>query len=99
MIENYDLLMSHYHKKMDDVLSAQDEWHKRRYNGIGGSEMAAVLGISKYQSAYDLWLVYNNRFLYECSINHQYYGCYDDCNVRTKCYCIVYLVQRCEKRP
>lgn len=61
MIENYEALMSKYHKRMDEVLSAQDEWHQRRYNGIGGSEMAAVLGISKYQSAYDLWQVKTGR--------------------------------------
>ena len=61
MIENYEFLMGQYHQKMKPVLSAQDEWHRRRFNGIGGSEMASVLGISKYQSAYDLWLVKTGR--------------------------------------
>lgn len=32
------------------------EWHAARKNGIGGSEIAAILGLSKWQSRYSLWL-------------------------------------------
>jgi putative phage-type endonuclease len=32
-----------------------DEWHAARANGIGGSEIAAVLGISPYESPFSLW--------------------------------------------
>jgi putative phage-type endonuclease len=32
------------------------EWHAARANGIGASEIAAVVGLSPYQSAYALWL-------------------------------------------
>ena len=32
------------------------EWHAARRSGIGGSEIAAILGLSKYQSRYSLWL-------------------------------------------
>lgn len=32
-----------------------DEWHAARRNGIGGSEIAAVLGISPYESRFSLW--------------------------------------------
>ena len=60
-IQDYANLISKYRERMSEVLSSQDEWHKRRFNGIGGSEMAAVLGISKYQSVYDLWQVKTGR--------------------------------------
>jgi putative phage-type endonuclease len=32
-----------------------DDWHAARANGIGGSEIAAVLGLSPYESAFSLW--------------------------------------------
>jgi putative phage-type endonuclease len=32
-----------------------DAWHAARANGIGGSEIAAVLGLSPYESAFSLW--------------------------------------------
>ncbi|OYP14015.1 hypothetical protein CFC35_05475 [Streptomyces sp. FBKL.4005] len=31
------------------------EWHAARASGIGGSEIAAVLGLSPYESAFSLW--------------------------------------------
>jgi phage RecT family recombinase len=31
------------------------EWHATRTLGLGGSEIAAVLGLSKYESAFSLW--------------------------------------------
>ncbi|HEX5567415.1 MAG TPA: YqaJ viral recombinase family protein [Streptomyces sp.] len=31
------------------------EWHAARANGVGGSEIAAVLGISPYESPFSLW--------------------------------------------
>jgi putative phage-type endonuclease len=31
------------------------EWHAARANGIGGSEIAAVLGLSKFESHFSLW--------------------------------------------
>lgn len=31
------------------------EWHQARANGIGGSEISAVLGISPYESYFSLW--------------------------------------------
>lgn len=31
------------------------EWHQARANGIGGSEIAAVVGLSPYESAFSLW--------------------------------------------
>jgi putative phage-type endonuclease len=32
-----------------------EPWHAARANGIGGSEIAAVLGLSPYESAFSLW--------------------------------------------
>lgn len=32
-----------------------DEWHAARAQGIGGSEIAAVLGLSPYESRFSLW--------------------------------------------
>lgn len=32
-----------------------DQWHTARANGIGGSEIAAVMGISPYESRFSLW--------------------------------------------
>jgi putative phage-type endonuclease len=31
------------------------EWHAARKNGLGGSEIAAVVGLSKWESAYSTW--------------------------------------------
>ena len=31
------------------------DWHAARANGIGGSEIAAVLGLSPYESRFSLW--------------------------------------------
>lgn len=36
------------------------DWHAARANGIGGSEIAAVLGISPYESPFSLWHRKNN---------------------------------------
>jgi putative phage-type endonuclease len=33
-----------------------EEWHQRRRNSLNASEIAAVLGLSKWATAYDVWL-------------------------------------------
>lgn len=35
---------------------ARDEFLNRRRAGIGGSDIAAILGLSKFKTAYDVWL-------------------------------------------
>jgi predicted phage-related endonuclease len=49
------------------------EWHELRANRIGGSEVGAIVGASKYESAYSLWAkklklipseVADNEFMY-----------------------------------
>ena len=34
----------------------REEWLEVRKSGIGGSEVAAICGLSKWESAYTLWL-------------------------------------------
>lgn len=38
-----------------DFEPGSPEWHAARANGIGGSEFAAVLGLSPYESKFSLW--------------------------------------------
>lgn len=44
-----------------DQLSDEESWHLRRRMGIGGSEIGTLLGLNRYQSAFDLWLVKTGR--------------------------------------
>lgn len=39
------------------TFNTREEWLKNRVKGIGGSEAAAVLGLSKWLSNYDLWAI------------------------------------------
>lgn len=39
----------------------RQEWIKKHRLGIGGSDVAAILGLSKYKSPYQLWLDKTNR--------------------------------------
>ena len=39
------------------IFKTREEWLKNRVKGIGGSEAAAVLGLSKWLSNYDLWAI------------------------------------------
>ena len=34
----------------------RQEWLERRRSGIGGSDVAPILGMSKWRTAYDVWL-------------------------------------------
>lgn len=44
-------------KKFADVKTmSREEWLQSRRNGIGGSEIAAICGISKYDDAYSIYL-------------------------------------------
>lgn len=38
-----------------------DEWHELRSKGVGGSEVATIMGLNKYQSPYELWLEKTGR--------------------------------------
>ncbi|TGY23723.1 endonuclease, partial [Enterococcus hirae] len=35
---------------------SHQEWFEDRKRGIGGSDVATVLGLNKYKSPYQLWL-------------------------------------------
>jgi putative phage-type endonuclease len=41
---------------MEFILETKDEWVKSRAKGIGGSEVAAVLGLDPYRSPYSVWV-------------------------------------------
>ena len=43
--------------------SGTEEWHKARRGGIGGSDIAAILGLSKWTSYYTLWAKKTGRLL------------------------------------
>ena len=40
---------------------SNEEWLKWRKKGLGGSDIAAILGISKWSSAIDIWLQKTNQ--------------------------------------
>lgn len=42
-------------------LSSDEEWREFRKNGIGGSDVAAIMGISPYRTALDVWLEKTGR--------------------------------------
>lgn len=43
--------------------SGTPEWHAARASGIGGSEVAAIIGASPWQSAYSLWHAKRNGWI------------------------------------
>lgn len=43
------------------VLSSREEWLQNRMNGIGGSEISAVVGCNPYVSNIDLWKIKTGR--------------------------------------
>lgn len=43
------------------ALSPDEQWHLRRRLGIGGSEIGTILGLNKYQTPFDLWLLKTGR--------------------------------------
>ena len=42
-------------KKQKERTENMDEWHKRRYNGLGGSDVGTILGVNKYKTVHELW--------------------------------------------
>lgn len=40
---------------MQFVITSREEWLKDRMSGIGGSDIAAILGLNPYANAYDVW--------------------------------------------
>lgn len=49
------------HANLQSIENSRQEWLQTRRLGIGGSDVAAVLGLSKYKSPYQLWLDKTNR--------------------------------------
>ena len=44
-----------------ETLTEDEQWHFRRRLGIGGSEAGTILGLNKYQTAWDLWGIKTGR--------------------------------------
>lgn len=42
-------------RKFDKNFNEKDIWLMNRHKGIGGSDVAAILGLSPYKSAFELW--------------------------------------------
>ena len=43
------------------TLNSREEWLANRFNGIGGSEISAVIGCNPYQNNVDLWNIKTGR--------------------------------------
>ena len=41
--------------RVSTVNMSREEWLERRRKSIGGSDSAAILGLSEYSSAYSVW--------------------------------------------
>lgn len=44
-----------------EQLTEDEQWHVRRLFGLGGSEAGSIMGLNKYQSAWDLWSIKTGR--------------------------------------
>ena len=44
-----------------ETLTEDEQWHVRRLFGLGGSEAGTILGLNKYQTAWDLWAIKTGR--------------------------------------
>lgn len=42
-------------------VDGSEEWHELRKSGIGGSEVSTIMGLNKYETPYELWLLKTNR--------------------------------------
>lgn len=58
---------------LQGIEDARQEWLQSRRLGIGGSDVAAILGLSKYKSPYQLWLDKTGRSELEDSTSEPAY--------------------------
>lgn len=58
---------------LQSIEDARQEWLQSRRLGIGGSDVAAILGLSKYSSPYQLWLDKTGRSELEDSTSEPAY--------------------------
>ena len=49
-------------KPVSTLEMSRDEWLEDRKKGLGGSDIATVLGLNKYKSAFQLWLEKTGQF-------------------------------------
>lgn len=63
-----------YKKIFDSKTATRSEWLKVRKLGLGGSDMAAVLGVSKWASPIDVWLDKTSDKIDEKESEAMYWG-------------------------
>lgn len=63
-----------YKKIFDSKNATRDEWLKARKLGLGGSDMAAVLGLSPWRSPIDVWLDKTSDTVEEKESEPMYWG-------------------------
>ena len=54
---------------LQEVENARQTWLEARRLGVGGSDVAAILGLSKYKSPYQLWLFVNRLQLIKLAVH------------------------------
>lgn len=52
---------------------SRTDWLKLRQSGIGGSDIAAIVGVSPYNTAYDIWVSKTGE-IKETSSEYAYWG-------------------------
>jgi putative phage-type endonuclease len=55
-IDIEDLVHARRFARLEDLVPRSDAWKQARQSGIGGSEAAAILGLSDWSSAYEVYL-------------------------------------------
>ena len=58
---------------MEVLIIDREQWLRERKKGIGGSDVAAILGLSKWKSAYDIWVDKTTDVLQEEYSNESIY--------------------------
>lgn len=58
---------------MEVFIINREQWLKERKKGIGGSDVAAILGLSKWKSTYDIWVDKTTDVLQEEYSNESIY--------------------------
>jgi len=60
---------------IDTKKMSHSEWLRKRREGVGGSEISVIMGLSKYKSPYELWLEKTNKVEIEETSNEvAYFG-------------------------
>ena len=62
LLETHSEYTAKIQASIDTAGQTEDEqWHFRRSLGLGGSEAGTIMGLNKYQTAWDLWAIKTGR--------------------------------------